>query len=89
MIFRKIRKQINFIIYFLLLIYRVCIDSNEDGDLSKFIVLRNYKEVQEYGFFGIVEMLNYFVNIYDDGNLFFIVISGGIVFQICLLEINL
>lgn len=26
-------------------VWRVCIDFNEDGDLSKFIVLRNYKEV--------------------------------------------
>lgn len=58
-------------------VYRVAIDTDEDGDLSDEKLMTNYRLERQYGTFGDEDLMNYAVNVYDDGNLLSIVCDSG------------
>jgi len=48
------------------------------GDLQSCPLLTNYSESQQYATFSRAAMLNYSVNVYEEGKVLCIVANGGI-----------
>jgi tripeptidyl-peptidase-2 len=57
--------------------WRGVIDTDEDGDLGEERVLTNYRLEREYGTFSDDDLLNYAMNIYQEGDLLSIVVDAG------------
>ena len=57
--------------------WRAVVDADEDGDLAEHKALTNYRVERQYETFGKEDLLNYGVNIYDEGKLLSIVVDSG------------
>ena len=57
--------------------YRAVVDVSESGDLRKLKPMTNFAKERQYESMGNVSMLNYAVNIYDDGTVLSIVVDAG------------
>ncbi|XP_048746966.2 tripeptidyl-peptidase 2-like [Ostrea edulis] len=57
--------------------WRACVDTTERGDLCECKVLASFHEEREFGTFSRMDMMNYTVNIYNDGNTLEIVTNAG------------
>jgi tripeptidyl-peptidase-2 len=58
-------------------VWRAVVDTTEDGDLSKAKVLTDYYREHQYATFSEKDMMNYCVNIYENGNILSIVTPVG------------
>ncbi len=57
--------------------WRVVIDADEDGELAEEKVLTNFRLERQHGTFSSEDLMNYAVNVYDDGKLLSIVTDSG------------
>ncbi|XP_078380044.1 tripeptidyl-peptidase 2-like isoform X2 [Oculina patagonica] len=57
--------------------WRACVDTSESGDLASCTLLTNYRDSGQYATFGKEDLLNYSINIYDEGQVLSIVANGG------------
>ena len=57
--------------------WRAVVDTDEDGDLQEEKLLTNFRDEREFATFGNGLLMNFAVNIYDDGNLLSIVADCG------------
>ncbi|MCH2149868.1 MAG: S8 family serine peptidase, partial [Phycisphaerales bacterium] len=57
--------------------WRGVIDTDEDGSLAEERVLTNYRLEREYGTFSDDDLLNFALNIYEEGDLLSIVVDAG------------
>lgn len=57
--------------------WRAVIDTDEDGDLRDETVLTNFRSERAYATFDDEHLLNYVLNIYEDGDLLSVVIDVG------------
>lgn len=58
-------------------LHRAVIDTDEDGDLTDEKPLASYRHDHEFATFGDEDLLNFAINIYDNGNLLSIVTDSG------------
>jgi len=57
--------------------YRAVIDASETGDMTKAKPMTDFVKERQFATFGNVDMLNYAVNIYDEGKVLSIVCDAG------------
>ncbi|XP_022098727.1 tripeptidyl-peptidase 2-like isoform X1 [Acanthaster planci] len=57
--------------------WRAVVDTSETGDLASCVVLTSFKESQQYAAFTLADMLNYSINVYEDGSVLSIVTNAG------------
>lgn len=58
-------------------VWRAAVDTDEDGEFTDEKLLTNYRLEHEYGTFSEVDLLNFALNIYEEGNLLSIVVDCG------------
>ncbi len=58
-------------------VWRAVLDLNENGDLADEKALTDYRRELKYGTFSELDLLNYAVNIYDEGRLLSVVADSG------------
>ncbi|XP_062522156.1 tripeptidyl-peptidase 2-like isoform X3 [Corticium candelabrum] len=57
--------------------WRAVIDSNENGDLLSASVLSSFRESGQYATFGGQDLMNYSINVYDNGRVLSVVTTCG------------
>jgi tripeptidyl-peptidase-2 len=57
--------------------WRAAIDTDEDGDLGEETLLTNFRDERRYGTFGPDALLNFALNIFENGKLLSIVVDSG------------
>ncbi|KAJ7369433.1 tripeptidyl-peptidase II Tpp2, partial [Desmophyllum pertusum] len=57
--------------------WRACVDTSESGDLDSCTLLSNYRDSGQYATFGKEDLLNYSINIYEEGKILSVVANGG------------
>jgi tripeptidyl-peptidase-2 len=57
--------------------WRASVDTDGDGDFSNETTLTNFRAERQYATFGETDLLNYVLNIYDEGNVLSIVADAG------------
>lgn len=57
--------------------WRASIDTDGDGDFGDETTLTNFRAERQYATFGETDLLNYVLNIYDEGNVLSIVADAG------------
>ncbi|XP_071511287.1 tripeptidyl-peptidase 2-like [Diadema antillarum] len=57
--------------------WRAAVDTSTTGDLASCTLMASYKEEKQYDTLSTLDMLNYSLNIYDDGNVLSIVTNSG------------
>jgi tripeptidyl-peptidase-2 len=58
-------------------VWRGAVDTDEDGDFADEKAMTDYRSEREYGTFGEEDLLNFVLNIYDEGNILSIVVDSG------------
>ena len=58
-------------------VWRAALDANENGDLADEKLMTDYRLERQYSTFGREDLMNYAVNVYDDGDLLSIVCDAG------------
>ena len=58
-------------------VYRAAVDTDEDGDFADERLMTDYRREHQYATFGTEDLLNFAVNVYDEGHLLSIVTDVG------------